>query len=233
MPAGPSPVNAIAARNDQHGHTKDVSLEVVLNAAIRVITPITEELGKCPISRSSLVPSDRQIGCIKAENATLEVIAPIVANLKVAIEGAIVDVKGLASVPLDRLLCTLVGGVLDALAIAKLLGCLLNVGAFISVWIGPIDPFYSSSSVLAVLFLLLSSSPSRPRSPPSLLRSAPSSVLSSAAFSVLSTASSSRSSHASSQRLPAASTSSRSWMSRPSFPSSVSNSNGEVKVSRS
>ena len=46
MPAGPSPVNAIAARNDDHEHTKGVSLEVVLNAAIEVITPITEELSE-------------------------------------------------------------------------------------------------------------------------------------------------------------------------------------------
>lgn len=45
MPAnGVSPINAVAARND--GHTKDVSLEVVLNAAIEVITPITLELGE-------------------------------------------------------------------------------------------------------------------------------------------------------------------------------------------
>lgn len=46
LPAGPSPVNAIAARGDNHEHTKEVSLEVVLNAAIEVITPITEELGE-------------------------------------------------------------------------------------------------------------------------------------------------------------------------------------------
>jgi len=44
MFAGPAPVNAIAARHDDH--TKDVSLEVVLNAAIEVITPITAELGE-------------------------------------------------------------------------------------------------------------------------------------------------------------------------------------------
>ena len=43
-PAGPSPVNAIAARHDDH--SKEVSLEVVLNAAIEVITPITEELSE-------------------------------------------------------------------------------------------------------------------------------------------------------------------------------------------
>ena len=41
---GLSPVNAVAARHDEH--TKDVSLEVVLNAAIAVITPITVELGE-------------------------------------------------------------------------------------------------------------------------------------------------------------------------------------------
>ena len=44
MPAGGSPVNAIAARHDDH--SKSVSLEVVLNTAIEVITPITEELGE-------------------------------------------------------------------------------------------------------------------------------------------------------------------------------------------
>jgi len=120
MPAGPSPVNAIAARNrnDKHEHTKSVSLEVVLNAAIEVITPITKELS-----------------CIKAEDATFEVIAPIIAKLKVAIEGVIADVKVLASLPLERILCTLVGGVLNALTIAKLLACLLNLvfGAFGSI----------------------------------------------------------------------------------------------------
>ena len=56
-------------------------------------------------------------------------IVPIIANLKVAVEGIIVDVNALASVPLDRLLCTLVEGVLDAAAIARLLGCLLNVSS--------------------------------------------------------------------------------------------------------
>lgn len=43
MIAGPS-VNAIAARHDDH--TTEVSLEVVLNTCIEVITPITEKLGK-------------------------------------------------------------------------------------------------------------------------------------------------------------------------------------------
>jgi len=108
MFGGVAPVNAVAARHEEH--TKGVSLEVVLNAAIEVITPITNELG-----------------CIKAEDATIEVIVPIVAKLKVAIEGIIVDVKALASLPLDRILCTLVEGVLDAAAIAKLLACIFNL----------------------------------------------------------------------------------------------------------
>lgn len=129
-PVGPSPVNAIAARGDDHEHTKSVSLEVVLNAAIEVITPITEELGECWISGSSSAASDCEIGCLKAEDATLEVVVAIVVKLKVAVEGVIVDVKALASLPLDRILCTLVGGVLDAVAIAKLLACLLNASAF-------------------------------------------------------------------------------------------------------
>ncbi|KAF9653538.1 hypothetical protein BDM02DRAFT_3125522 [Thelephora ganbajun] len=109
MFAGPSPVDAIAARHEGE-HTKDTSLEVVLTTAIELITPITAELG-----------------CIKAENATVEVIAPIVAKLKIAIGDVICDVKALASLPLERILCTLVGGVLDAVAIAKLLACLLNL----------------------------------------------------------------------------------------------------------
>lgn len=54
-------------------------------------------------------------------------IVPIIAKLKVAVEGVIVDVKALVGLPLDRILCTLVGGVLDALSIAKLLACLFNV----------------------------------------------------------------------------------------------------------
>jgi len=39
------PVDAIAARHEGE-HTEDVSLEVVLNNAIEVITPITEKLGE-------------------------------------------------------------------------------------------------------------------------------------------------------------------------------------------
>ena len=178
--------------------------------------------------------SDFQIGCIKAEDATLEVIAPIIVKLKVAIEAVIVDVKVLASVPSDRVLCTLVGGVLDALSIAKLLACLLNVGTFGVLFAsGLLTPLCSSSSVPLVPFLLLLSSLSRPRSSPSLLRLAASLVLSSAVFSALSTASYSRSSCASFPRLPAASASSRSWTSRSSLPSSVSSSKGKVKVSHS
>ena len=55
MPAEASPVNAIAARHDDHSKrislevvvkSKGFSLEVVLNTAIDVITPITEELGE-------------------------------------------------------------------------------------------------------------------------------------------------------------------------------------------
>lgn len=41
---GGSPVNAIAARHDEH--SKDVSLEIALKLAIDVITPITEELSE-------------------------------------------------------------------------------------------------------------------------------------------------------------------------------------------
>ena len=43
MLAGPS-VNAIAARTDEH--TTDNCLQVVLEACITVITPITEKLGE-------------------------------------------------------------------------------------------------------------------------------------------------------------------------------------------
>jgi len=103
-----SPVNAVAARHDDH--SKDVSLEIVLNAAIEVITPITEELG-----------------CIKAEDVSVEVVVAVVAKLKVALEGVIVDVKALASLPLERILCTVAGGVLDAVSIAKLLAVILNL----------------------------------------------------------------------------------------------------------
>jgi hypothetical protein len=50
MPAGAAAVNAIAARGKNktkdHGHTKEVSLEVVLTTAIKVITPIAEELSE-------------------------------------------------------------------------------------------------------------------------------------------------------------------------------------------
>ena len=76
--------------------------------------------------------ADLWIGCIRANNATLENIAPIVANLKATIGDIIVEVNGLASLSLDRILCTTVGGALDALAIAKLLACLLNVSLLIS-----------------------------------------------------------------------------------------------------
>jgi ABC-type dipeptide/oligopeptide/nickel transport system ATPase subunit len=175
-----------AARNKQHEHTKQVSLEVILNAAIEVITPITKELGEYWISGLPLAVSDGQIGCIKAENATVEVIAPIVAKLKVAVEDVIVDVKVLASLPLERVLCTLVGGVLDALSIAKLLGCLLNVGVLNVLFGSPsLTPLYSSSLVLSVPFSLFSSSLSRPGSFPSSLRLAALSVLSSALCGVL------------------------------------------------
>jgi hypothetical protein len=58
------------------------------------------------------------------------VIVAIVAKLKVAVEGVIVDVKALASLPHERILCTLVGGALDGLSIAKLLASLCNVGGF-------------------------------------------------------------------------------------------------------
>ena len=68
------------------------------------------------------------LACIKSgDGATIEVISPIIAELKVAIEKVIVDVEVLVSLPLEKILCTAVGGVLDALAIAKLLACLLNV----------------------------------------------------------------------------------------------------------
>jgi len=112
MIGGASPVNAVAARGaGANRHTKEVSLEVVLTAAIDVITPITEKLT-----------------CIKSgDGATIEVISPIIAELKVAIKKVIVDVKVLVSLPLEKILCTAVGGVLDALAIAKLLACLLNL----------------------------------------------------------------------------------------------------------
>lgn len=65
--------------------------------------------------------ANRWLGCIKPDNATVEAVTPIVAQLKVAIEGTIVDVKALASLSLERILCTSVGGVLDAISIAKLL----------------------------------------------------------------------------------------------------------------
>jgi len=67
------------------------------------------------------------LGCLKPHNATLEVIAPLVVDLKAAIGTIIVEVEALASLPLDRILCTVVEGVLSALDIAKLLACLFNV----------------------------------------------------------------------------------------------------------
>jgi hypothetical protein len=48
----------------------------------------------------------------------------------VAIEGITVDGKAPASLPLKRNLRTIVGGVLDAISIAKLLTCRLNVSVF-------------------------------------------------------------------------------------------------------
>jgi len=57
------------------------------------------------------------------------VIRPIAEDLKVALATIIVDVKALASLPLDTILCTVVGGVLNAVAIARLLACLFNVSA--------------------------------------------------------------------------------------------------------
>src|SRR5579872_5091703 len=73
------PPNVVAARHDEH--TKDVSLEVVFNAAIEVITPITVELGERWSQWLPMNGTDCLTGCIKANNATLEVIAPIIADL--------------------------------------------------------------------------------------------------------------------------------------------------------
>ena len=69
------------------------------------------------------------LGCLTAHNATIDVITPIVAEIKVALGGVIVQVEALASLPLDRILCTVVEGVLSALDIAKLLACLFNVSS--------------------------------------------------------------------------------------------------------
>ena len=74
--------------------------------------------------------SDHWIGCIKGEDATVEKIGPVIFKLKVAVNDVIADVKVLGSLPLERILRTFAGGVLDAVAIAKLLACLLNVSAF-------------------------------------------------------------------------------------------------------
>jgi len=74
--------------------------------------------------------ADRWLGCLKAHNATLEVIGPLVNDLKGALGTIIVEVEALASLPLERILCTIVGGVLGALDIARLLACLFNVSSF-------------------------------------------------------------------------------------------------------
>ena len=60
MIGGASPVNAIAARDaGADHHTKEVSLEVVLTAAIDVITPITEKLSEYRLYGCSWAISER------------------------------------------------------------------------------------------------------------------------------------------------------------------------------
>ena len=163
----------------------------------------------------------------------MEAIGPIVADLKVALVDVTAKVKLLVGLPLEEILCTVVGDVLDAAGIAKLLACLFNVGALDLVPQEPLtNVLYSSSSVPALPSSSSSPSLSRPNAFLSSLISVASSAPSSAPFSAWSAASSPISLPASFPRLLPASASLWSCMSRSSlsFSVSASASRGEVNL---
>ena len=72
--------------------------------------------------------ANRKIDYIKAENCTSEVLTPIVADIKVAISGAIVEVNALIGQPAAVILASVNGGVIVTVSeLAALVAGLLCV----------------------------------------------------------------------------------------------------------
>ena len=79
----------------------------------------------------SLLPARpyRRLGCLTADEISVELVASITADLKVALNLVIAQITALKGVSLEKVLCNTAGGVLGAADIAALLVSVLTVSA--------------------------------------------------------------------------------------------------------
>ena len=73
---------------------------------------------------------NRWLGCLTADEITVEVVTGVVAEITAALNVTIGQITALKAVSLEKVLCSTVGGVLGAADIAALLVTLLTVSAF-------------------------------------------------------------------------------------------------------
>lgn len=90
------------------------------------ITPIVEELSEY-FALSLVTHAYYSLAYITSENCTVEILTPIVEELKVVITTAITEVKGLTGFTLTTVLTTVDGVVLTIAEVAELLCELLTV----------------------------------------------------------------------------------------------------------